>query len=595
VSYCINPRCPNRQNPDNLANCQSCGTPLLVNNRYRLVKPLRELDEFSTTEIFEIDDAGTSKVLKVLKRPKLSQMFEREARVLQQLKHPGIPQVEADGYFTVYTGKVSKPLHCLVMHKIEGENLEQWLSKWGAVPQMLALDWLIQLAEIIKLVHNKDLFHRDIKPSNIMLDLSGKLVLIDFGTVREVTGTYLAKVGTDRQITGIISPGYTPPEQATGKAVPQSDFFAMGRTFVHLLTGLHPVELSENPQTGELIWREIAPDVSPDFANLIDDMMAPFPGKRPASAPLLLQRLKLQRLEQVRSHRGEPVISVAAASDSSGERGSYGAGERGRKINNSDPPRHDRKPPRWLASAVLLLIGLSGFWGVRIALAVYYYSRGLENHLARQWEEAEANYKQALKFNPNYAEVHNALGFLCQNRQDGECARSEYEKAIALQPNLAIAHFNLGILCEDRQDWECAGEAYRHAARNGLPAAYNNLARLLILQQDFDAAAELLSQGKQLVKDPGTQYATLKNLGWAKLGQRRYFEAEETLRKAIELKGDRAPAYCLLAQVKESENKSKDALGEWENCLRYASRYNPDEAAWIDMARARLNPKGEGQ
>lgn len=595
MSYCINPRCPNRQNPDNLANCQSCGTPLLVNNRYRLVKPLRELDEFSPTEIFEIDDAGASKVLKVLKRPKLSQMFEREARVLQQLKHPGIPQVEADGYFTVYPGKSAKPLHCLVMQKIEGENLEQWVAKGGAVTQTLALDWLIQLAEIIKLVHEKDLFHRDIKPSNIMLAPSGKLVLIDFGTVREVTGTYLAKVGSDRQITGIISPGYTPPEQATGKAVPQSDFYALGRTFVHLLTGSHPVELLDNPQTGELIWRALAPDVSPDFANLIDDMMAPFPGKRPVSAPLLLQRLKLQRLEQVRSNRGEGAISVSAAPDESGERGNGGAGEWGRKMNNSDSPGHDIKLPRWLAAAVLLLIGVSGFWGLGRALAVYYYSRGLENHLARQWEEAEAHYKQALKLNPNYAEAHSALGFLCQNRQDWECARSEYEKAIALQPNLAIAHLNLGILCEDRQDWECAGTAYRQAARNGLPAAYNNLARLRILQQDFDAAAELLSQGKQLAKDPGTQYATLKNLGWAKLGQRRYKEAEETLRKAIQLKGDRAPAYCLLAQVLESENQPQNALAQWENCLRYASRYSPDEAAWIDMARERLNAKGEGQ
>lgn len=578
MSYCINPRCPNRQNPDNLANCQSCGTPLLVNNRYRLVKPLRELDEFSTTEIFEIDDAGTSKVLKVLKRPKLSQMFEREARVLQQLKHPGIPQVEADGYFTVYTGKVSKPLHCLVMHKIEGENLEQWLANGGTVTQTLALDWLTQLAKIIKLVHEKDLFHRDIKPSNIMLSPSGQLVLIDFGTVREVTGTYLAKVGSDGQITGIISPGYTPPEQATGKAVPQSDFFAMGRTFVHLLTGAHPVELLENPQTGELIWRELAPDVYPDFADLIDDMMAPFPGKRPASAPLVLQRL-----EQVRSNWREGV---------SGELERRVNRWRGRKLN---PWGKDIKQPRWLTAAVLLLIGLWGFWGLGRALAVYYYSRGLENHLARQWEEAEANYKQALKLNPNYAEVHNALGFLCQNRQDVECARREYEKAIALDTNLAIAHLNLGILCEDRQDWECAGTAYRQAARNGLPAAYNNLARLRILQQDFDAAAELLSQGLQLAKEPGTQYATLKNLGWAKLGQKRYKEAEETLRKAIEIKGDRAPAYCLLAQVKESENQRQNALPEWENCLRYASRYNPDEAAWIDMARERLNAKGEGQ
>ena len=74
-----------------------------------------------------------------------------------------------------------------------------------------------------------------------MLRPNGQLVLIDFGTAREATITYLAKVGAGYQITGIVSAGYTPPEQQNFQAVPQSDFFALGRTFVYLLTGQNEI------------------------------------------------------------------------------------------------------------------------------------------------------------------------------------------------------------------------------------------------------------------------------------------------------------------------------------------------------------------
>ncbi len=552
MNYCINPKCLYRQNPDNLAACQSCHTPLLVNNRYRLIKPLRELDEFSPTDIFEVDDGGTLKVLKVLKRPKLSPMFQREARVLQQLRHPGIPKVEPDGYFTVYPSNCSKVLHCLVMEKIAGENLEEWGKLSGKLSQKIAIEWLEQLTDILNIIHENNLFHRDIKPSNIMLRPDGQLVLIDFGTVREVTGTYLAKVGSDRQITGIISPGYTPQEQATGKAVPQSDFFALGRTLVHLLTEKHPLDLPENSKTGELIWLQNAPQISPALADLIDEMMAPFPGKRPASA-----RVILQRLEMAKHNRGEAV-----------------------------------KPPWLLTGMMLIWLGMMGLEGLRNAVAAYYYNRGLEYHLARQSGEAEAYYKRSLQLNPKYAEVYNALGFLCQQRQDIDCARRDYEKAIALQPSLAIAHFNLGVVCEEQQDWECAKIAYRQA-RKSLPAASNNLARLQILNKEYEKAAELLSEALKHAKEQRAKYAVFKNWGWALLGQKRYREAAEKLKSAIAIEEKSAPAYCLLAQVWEGEGKSQAAQVEWKNCIRYASRYNPDEAAWIDMARDRLNAGGE--
>jgi serine/threonine protein kinase len=115
--------------------------------------------------------------------------------------------------------------------------------------------------------------------------------LIDFGTVREVTATYLAKVSGQQHITGIFSAGYTPPEQFNGRAVPQSDFYALGRTFVHLLTGKHPSDLPTDTRTGKLIWRDRALQISESLADLLDNLMAIFPGGRPQNAKMILQRL----------------------------------------------------------------------------------------------------------------------------------------------------------------------------------------------------------------------------------------------------------------------------------------------------------------
>ncbi|PSN11348.1 hypothetical protein C7293_24625 [filamentous cyanobacterium CCT1] len=290
MSYCINPKCPQRQQADALTHCAACGTELVVCDRYRLLRPLRELDDWLPTDIFEVADQDGLKVMKVLKQPKWQPLFEREAQTLQRLDNPGIPRVESDGYFTVTTAE-GQSLACLVMEKIEGLTLEQWLAKHGPVEQTLAQEWLRQVSEILALIHQTELFHRDIKLSNLMLRPQGHLALIDFGSVRQMSNTYLAKIGGQRDITSIVSPGYTPLEQINGKAVPQSDFYALGRSLVHLLTGQHPVDLETDDATGALNWRGSAPHVDPWFAELIDDLMAPFPGQRPLNAQEILRRL----------------------------------------------------------------------------------------------------------------------------------------------------------------------------------------------------------------------------------------------------------------------------------------------------------------
>jgi serine/threonine protein kinase len=300
VSYCLNPKCPNPSDPANAGKsaCIHCGSELLLQGRYRLVAPLGG-GGFGRT--FEVDDNGARKVLKVLlkEHPKAVELFKQEADVLVRLRHPGIPKVDRDGYFTFSPAHSTESFHCLVMEKIAGANLQDWLKHRGRpITQEQAVNWLKQLSEILDQVHRLNYFHRDIKPHNIMCKPNGQLVLIDFGTAREVSATYFAKVGQGQNVTGIVSPGYTPPEQTNGKAVPQSDFFALGRTFVYLLTGKPPTAFPENPRTGRLMWRKGAPQVSDAVANVIDYLMAPFPGNRPQSPQVVLQCLEEINLDE---------------------------------------------------------------------------------------------------------------------------------------------------------------------------------------------------------------------------------------------------------------------------------------------------------
>ncbi len=207
-----------------------------------------------------------------------------------------------------------------------------------------------------------------------------------------------------------------------------------------------------------------------------------------------------------------------------------------------------------LGLTMVLLLGLMLFRSSLPRIAVSYNNRGLENYRGGRWDSAQSDYSRAIKLRPDYAE----------------------------------AHYNLGLLYEDLHDLDLARTEYRIAMQGGLDAAYNNLARLYVLDGDYAAAVSLLLSGLDLAEEDQVRYDMLKNLGWARLGQARYDEAEYHLRSAIDLAKDEAPAHCLLAQVLEGLGDAARARPEWEDCLRLASARNPDEDAWIGFASQRL-------
>ncbi len=294
--YCINPDCFQPEHPSNNNSntryCQSCGSELLLNGKYRVSRLLSDTTGFGV--VYEAFEGFTAKILKVLQEkwnndPKAVELFKREYDVLLELSRQNVTGVpRADAYFQ-YSTREGKILHCLVMEKVEGINLEQWLKQYDKLSQKRAFKWLREITLILDKIHQQNWLHRDIKPPNIMLRNSGELVLIDFGTAREETQTYHQKV-KGQQVTGITSAGYTANEQQHGQAVIQSDFHALGRTFVHLLTGKHPLEIYD-PINDVLAWREETENIHPLLLDFIDELMGRLPKNRPANTRVILQRL----------------------------------------------------------------------------------------------------------------------------------------------------------------------------------------------------------------------------------------------------------------------------------------------------------------
>ena len=292
MRLCINPICPQPENPEDRSICEACGSHLLLQNRYRVMNVLHQREDRVTTlyDVVDEKDQDTPKVLKVLytKNPDTITRFDREADLLKNYRIEGLPTVGQDGYFPIEFPNNPIPAHCLVMEKIPGLNLEQWLKQHGAIDERRAIDWLKQLTTVLERLHSNNFIHRDIKPSNIMYRNSdNRIFLIDLGAVR------LINQNIDEQTTTTIgSFPYMAPEQYKGKADFKSDFYALGRTFVHLLTNKNPSQIEQDTQE-KLLWRTESTPVSDRFAALINSLLERKPDKRPKNTTDILKRIQV--------------------------------------------------------------------------------------------------------------------------------------------------------------------------------------------------------------------------------------------------------------------------------------------------------------
>ena len=253
----------------------------LLRMRYRIREHLVST-EYSNTYLAE-DENLPDRPLCLVKRLKSqsersSQLFDRETRLLYRLgQHDRIPELlarfEEDGYFY------------LVYQFIEGQPLYQELIEGQPWEEHQVIALLKDILEVLVFVHKLDVIHRDVHPQNLIRRTSdGKIVLIDFGAVKEIN-TSQNSIGQTKSCGG-TQQDYIPPEQAIGSPKLCSDIYAVGLIGIQALTGMPPKQLRVD-NLGNLIWQKNA-TVTPEFARVLDQMVLyAFPQRYPSATEAL--------------------------------------------------------------------------------------------------------------------------------------------------------------------------------------------------------------------------------------------------------------------------------------------------------------------
>jgi serine/threonine-protein kinase len=215
-------------------------------------------------------------------------LFEREANVLAYIgeEHDQIPKLFA--FFPMLVPSLQPgqqdQFFYLVQEYIDGQNLEEELVQNGKLSEQQALELLQEILKILKFIHDRQIIHRDIKPSNIMRRRDGKLFLLDFGAVKQVTAVSAFGAGSS---TGIYTVGFAAPEQIAGNQVfPSTDLYALAATTLNLLTGQEPTKLVD-PYSNKWIWREQV-NVDRHLGYILDKMLLPAAKQRFQSADEVL-------------------------------------------------------------------------------------------------------------------------------------------------------------------------------------------------------------------------------------------------------------------------------------------------------------------
>jgi serine/threonine-protein kinase len=208
---------------------------------------------------------------------KAQELFDREARILKGLHHPGIPEFYD---FFVEAGK-----KYLAMELIQGQDLEKRIYQLGPVTLPQAIQWMMQTCDVLTYIHSQDppLIHRDIKPANLMVrHLDKRVVVLDFGAVKEIGTLAGTRIGAE---------GFSSPEQDRGQPCTQSDLYAIGPTLIFLLTVEKPINFYRKLGAEYRFQLASVPTITPELRKVIERVTEPKPRDRYQTAKELSQAL----------------------------------------------------------------------------------------------------------------------------------------------------------------------------------------------------------------------------------------------------------------------------------------------------------------
>ena len=270
-------------------------TPEALRFKY---KYLRLLGEGSNGKTYLAEDLDSSQQVAIKAfKPKSNEvfknleLFKREAMTLSSITVKGVPKF----YQSLFSNDLTEDNY-IIQEYIDAPSLQAYLDEGVKFSEEATLNLMDKIARILLDLHTQytpPIIHRDIKPSNILCKSSDKqtwqnarIYLIDFGAVAKACAT------SDKStIAGTI--GYMAPEQNFGECLPQSDYYALGATALHLLTGVPPYEMEFDCYTPKIdkVLDEHAPETSKYMRTLLAILLSKAADKRPKNAQLLLKML----------------------------------------------------------------------------------------------------------------------------------------------------------------------------------------------------------------------------------------------------------------------------------------------------------------
>ncbi len=396
-----------------------------------------------------------------------TRLFQTEAEILAELgEYPQIPRLYA--YFTQGED------FYLVQEFIEGKDLADEMQKrWNA---QTVCDLIMEMMRILEFVHGKGVIHRDIKPQNIIRRATdNKLVLIDFGAVKEISQTAIQSTGMMSASVVVGSVGYMAPEQGQGKPRFASDIYSVGMMAIQVLTGKQPRELQEDPKTGEVAWRHLV-DFDNKLLDVIEKMVKYDYRERYKSAREVLAALENCSTEtrvivQTSSKTSDDEKTVLRVTES-------GKAEQFLKDGEAKFYRNDYQGA---------IADFNEAIRLRPNYVIAYARRGLAFSALDDKTSASRDFKTAINLPVRTAEDYCGRGVAKNELGDKEGALADFNQAIRLQPDYADAYNSRGFvkyaLGDKRGAIADLQEAARLFQRKGNVEMYNNTQDLLNLMR----------------------------------------------------------------------------------------------------------------
>ncbi|WP_017654707.1 serine/threonine-protein kinase [Fortiea contorta] len=509
----------------------------LLDVRYRILTVLSagEVAQTYLVEDTSLDDSlfilkqlrpasNNPQALKIVRR-----LFASEAITLEKIgqEHDQIQKLVA--YFE------ENEEFYLVQEFIPGNSLVEEILSGTPLTEEEVIILLTEILEILAFVHSHKVIHQDIKPANIIRrKLDQKLVLIDFGTVREIVTTIVGNLE------------YIPVEQLHGNSQYNSDIYALGIVGIAALMGLTANEIAilpsqKNLVTGEIVWRHRNAPINKQLAKIIDKMVRFDYRKRYQSATEVLHDLQqLNNPENEKQNLVEKKLKLMVTG---------------------------------IAGCIAVSVAWWLFWASKpVGNAQELYQQGVEKYQRGNYQGAVGDLTEVITISPQNALAYNRRGDAFYRLGNYEKARADASRAIRLNPQDGNAYYDRAFALYGLEKYPEAIADYTKAIKLNSQSAYAYYGRGMARAQirDYQGSAADFSTAIALQPSYAAAYVQ-RGIIHRRLRQKQ--AAIEDFDTVIDLNPNDAQAYYQRGLTQFSNQQKYIAINDFTKAINLNPKY----------------------